>query len=133
MNKLIDRIAPELELTTARSSGPGGQNVNKVASKVILRFNITHSEVLSEIEKAKLQSYLKNKLTNDGDLIIMAEENRSQLRNKKLVFQKLASIIQSAFFRPKKRKPTNPTKASVQKRLKTKKMQAEKKKWRKLG
>ncbi len=123
---LVD-ILSELEFNFSRSSGPGGQHVNKVNTKVGLRFDIYGSKILNEEQKELLLEKLSNKLTNDGVLVLASQEARSQLMNKELVLKKLDKLFKSAFFVPKKRKPTKPTKASQKKRLDSKKHQAKKK------
>ena len=123
-------VFPELEFLTSRSSGPGGQNVNKVNSKVTLKFDVTHSKILTEDEKFLVATKLHSKLTEDGVLLINAQEKRSQLDNKKVVIEKLNNILQKAFEKQKPRKKTKPTKAAIEQRIKKKKAQSEKKKWR---
>lgn len=123
-------LAHELEFTTSRSSGPGGQNVNKVNSKVTLKFDVTQSQVLTPDEKELLIQKLSSRLTNEGVLILSAQDKRSQLDNKQAVVAKFDKLIAKAFEPKKKRKPTRPSKASVRKRIEGKKLQSEKKKWR---
>lgn len=123
-------FSSEFDFTTSRSSGPGGQSVNKVNTKVTLRFDVDHSQILGEDEKAKLKEKLSNKISGDNVLIINAESDRSQLRNKEEAIRKFYELLKEAFKVKKKRKPTKPTKASVQKRLDKKKQQAEKKQFR---
>jgi ribosome-associated protein len=120
----------ELDFTASRSSGPGGQNVNKVNSKISLRFDVVHSQILSEEEKTIILKGLSNELTKDGVLIISSQDKRSQLENKEAVTQKLERMIARAFVKKKERKPTKASKAAIQKRINSKKLQAEKKKWR---
>ncbi|MGK7390346.1 MAG: alternative ribosome rescue aminoacyl-tRNA hydrolase ArfB [Candidatus Cyclobacteriaceae bacterium M2_1C_046] len=121
---------PELDFTASRSSGPGGQNVNKVNTKITLRFDIENSQLLSEKEKEHLKKKLSNKISNDNILIVAAESERSQLKNKEEAISKFYESLKEAFKQKKKRKKTKPTKASKEKRIKQKKMQAEKKKTR---
>lgn len=114
-----------------RSSGPGGQHVNKVATKIDLRFNIPESQGLDEAEKTRILKKLASRLNADGVLIIQAAETRSQFRNRQIALARLKSMLEESLKRPKKRKPTKPSKSSVEKRLKSKKRQAEKKQSRK--
>jgi len=117
----------ELEFQASRSSGPGGQNVNKVNTRVELRFNISASVLLSDYQKQILLKKLAGKLTVDGVLIIASQEERSQLRNKEIAAAKLYQLLEKALKPVKKRKATRPTRASVEKRIQTKKKLAEKK------
>lgn len=121
----------ELTFTASRSSGPGGQNVNKVNSKITLRFDIGKSMCLTDIEKEQLRQKLDKKINNDDELIIHAESNRSQLKNKEAAIKKFYKYLERVFKPKKKRKPTKPTKAAVKERLKKKKEHSEKKKLRK--
>jgi len=121
----------ELKYSTSRSSGPGGQNVNKVNTRVTLSWDIANSEVLEDDQRQLLLEKLKSKITNDGVLILSSQNTRSQLKNKQEVTGKLEKLLVQAFNVKKKRKPSKPTKASIKKRLDQKKRQSEKKSRRK--
>lgn len=123
-------LARELVFNTARSSGPGGQNVNKTNSKVTLRFDVRHSLILTDEEKEILSNKLASKLTIDGLLMLSVQESRSQLQNKEAVILKFERLLNKAFEKRKIRKATKPSKGSIQDRIQNKKQLSEKKKWR---
>lgn len=123
-------IAHEVTFGTSRSSGPGGQNVNKVNSKVTLKFPIGSSNVLSEDEKQVVLRKLATRLTKEGVLILSSQDKRSQLLNKEAVVLKLEQLLSKALEKKKIRKKTRPTKGSVHDRMAGKKRHSEKKKWR---
>lgn len=120
----------EWRFSAARSSGPGGQNVNKVNSKVELRFDIYGSERLSDEEKEIILKKLKNKITTEGELILVAQEDRSQLKNRQQVMNRFYELLEAALTPVKKRKKTAPSQASIEKRLKLKKIVGQKKELR---
>jgi ribosome-associated protein len=121
----------ELVFTASRSSGPGGQNVNKVSSRIELRFNITNSLLLTEDQKQILYHKLKSRITGDGDLIVVSQESRSQVKNKELAIEKFIKLIEKALKPEKKRKATRPTLRSKEHRLEAKKITSVIKKGRK--
>ncbi len=124
---MLPDLTPELQFQTARSGGPGGQNVNKVSSKVELRFHIASSRLLTDKQKDRLHGKLAFRLTNEGMLLLTSQEHASQLQNKEAVIKKLYDTLEKALVIPKPRIGTLPTVASVQERLNAKKVVAEKK------
>jgi ribosome-associated protein len=114
-----DLVIPqdELSVETSRASGPGGQNVNKVATRVSLRWSIARSRALDEARRDRLLDKLASRLTRDGELIVHVDETRSQARNRELARSRLAEIVRRALAVPRKRRPTKPTRASQQRRL----------------
>jgi ribosome-associated protein len=117
--------AAELDLAFARSGGPGGQNVNKVSSKVDLRWNPTTSSALTADDRAWLLRAIGNRLTTDGTLIVTSTKTRDQLQNREDALAKLVLIVRSALFRPKPRRATRPSRASKRRRLDDKRHRSE--------
>jgi ribosome-associated protein len=125
-------LSGELIFSSSRSSGPGGQNVNKVNTRIELRFNIPGSALLNDEEKAKLQSVLGNRINKEGFLILVSQTERSQMANKKKATERFYKLLQKALTPVKRRKPTRPTLASKERRIESKKLQSRKKELRKL-
>lgn len=123
-------LFPELHFIASRSGGPGGQNVNKVNSKISLRFEIRQSQILTDDEKEIISQRLSSYLTKDGILHISSQESRSQLENKQAVLAKLDALLAKAFEKRKARKKSKPSQAVIKKRIESKKRLSEKKKWR---
>ena len=120
-------ILQELQFKAVRSSGAGGQHVNKVSSKVELSFDFNNSNALSSIEKERLLLKLENRLTKENVLLLQCDESRSQHKNKKLVIKRFLALLENALKVPKKRRKTKPSKSAIEKRLKAKKRAAQKK------
>ena len=123
----ISTLLKEIGFKAARSSGAGGQHVNKVASKVTLIFDLINSQGVTENQKILLQQKLTSRLTNEAVLLLHCEESRSQHRNKELVIKRFISLITTNLTPVKKRKRTKPSRSSIRKRLEGKKQQANKK------
>lgn len=125
-----ENITKEVLFKTSRSGGKGGQNVNKVSSKVELVFDIRNSYSLDDAQKEKLLTKLASKLDMEGLLHIVSQTSRSQIDNKKLALEKLFKLLENGLKENKKRIATKPKKSSVEKRLNTKKIVGETKKLR---
>ena len=123
-----EKIISELQYKAVRSSGAGGQNVNKVSSKVVLSFDLQNSQALSENEKELLKIKLAPRLTTDLVLILNCDEDRSQFRNKEIVTKRFLIIIKKALIIAKERKATKIPKSVIRKRIKDKKSISEVKK-----
>ncbi len=123
-------LTSELAFTTSRSSGPGGQNVNKVESKVTLKWNVRQSVLITEEERELILKKLHSRVSTDGILILTSQDKRSQLQNKEEVIQKLDTTLAKAFEKKKARKKTKPSKGAVEKRINSKKQHSQKKQWR---
>jgi ribosome-associated protein len=124
-------ILHELRFVTSRSRGPGGQNVNKVNSRVTLRWNVARSKALTDEQRQLITQRLGRYISLDGELMVHAQSSRSQLQNKAVTIQKLNTLLEKAFAVKRKRKTTRPTGASKVNRLEGKKRLSEKKQWRK--
>lgn len=122
----------ELALSFARSGGPGGQNVNKVSSKAVLRWRVLETTVLPPDAKQRLLEALGSRITNDGELVISCDETRDQAQNVSIAEGRIASFVKAALVRPKTRHKTKPTRGSVRRRLKAKTVRSETKKNRQL-
>jgi ribosome-associated protein len=123
----------ELDVRVSRSSGAGGQHVNKTSSRVEIFWNIPGSRALTEEQRARLQSKLASRLTTEGSVRVVASDMRSQTRNRELAEERLAEMVRRALLIPKKRKPTRPTRAAKEARLDSKKRHSDKKQNRRGG
>jgi ribosome-associated protein len=129
MNALLlkQSIHTNSEAVFSRSGGPGGQNVNKLNTKVTLKLRLNNLAGLSEIEMERVKSLMANRISNEGEIVIASDEERSQRTNLNRAYLRMEALITSAARLPKYRRPTKPSKAAKEKRLKSKKHQAQKK------
>ena len=130
VNESVAIPRSELDVRVSRSSGAGGQHVNKTSSRVEIFWNVAASRAISEDERALLIAKLASKLTTEGSIRVVASDMRSQSRNRELAEERLADLVRRALTIPRKRRPTKPTRASKEARLKEKKRQSQKKKER---
>lgn len=110
----------DLSLSFVRSAGPGGQNVNKVATTAQLRFDLAGTQALDEAVKLRLRRLAGRRVAADGSLLIVARNHRTQERNRRETLERLADLIRQALVEPRRRKPTRPTRASRERRLENK-------------
>jgi ribosome-associated protein len=131
VNERVTLPTADLSWTAVRASGPGGQNVNKVSSKVELRFDVDGTRALDAASKARLRVLAGSRLGGEGELIVISQKTRDQARNLSDACEKLAELVRRALFRPVVRRATRPSRARVRARLDDKRKQGEKKASRK--
>jgi ribosome-associated protein len=130
VNESLSIPRDELDVRVSRSSGAGGQHVNKTSSRVEIFWNIDNSRTVTDEQRARLREKLASRLTSDASVRVVASDTRSQTRNRELAEQRLAELVARALIVPRKRKPTKPTKAAKEARLESKRRQSSKKRER---
>lgn len=126
----LRKLLEECQFQFSRSSGPGGQKVNKTESKVELRWPVAATVLFHQEQKDRIQARLSNSINKEGELVLASDQYRSREQNKRAVCERFHSLIEKALHQKKKRKKTKPTKSSIQKRLDSKKKQGDKKRAR---
>lgn len=130
VNEALSIPRSELDMRVSRSSGAGGQHVNKTSSRVEIFWNVLGSRALTDEQRARLREKLASRLTTEGSIRVVASDMRSQSRNRDLAEERLADLVRHALLIPKKRRPTRPTRASKEARLEGKKRLSHKKRER---
>jgi Protein chain release factor B len=130
INNILSIPEDELIMTASRSSGPGGQNVNKVATKITLRFNIIKTTCFTDEQKDRIRKKLKNIINKEGCIVLHEETQRSQAANRTRVIEKFSAMIARALVVPKKRVPTSVSRAQKKRRLEDKKIKSMIKRYR---
>jgi len=127
VNERLSIPEEELDFSFARSGGPGGQNVNKVSTKVVLRFDVARSPSLSEVQRERIRAKLANRIDGEGILMVTAQEHRSQPMNREAAMARLALLLAQALKVPRQRRKTRVPRAAVERRLEGKRLHARKK------
>lgn len=124
VNERVTVPKAAVETEAIRSSGPGGQNVNKVSSKIRMRVDLSKVEGLVGDEPARMRAFLASRLDREGRLVVVSQETRDQWRNREICAEKVADLLRASLVRPKRRRPTRPTRASKERRLEAKRRRA---------
>jgi ribosome-associated protein len=130
INKRLSIPEDELSFSASRSGGPGGQNVNKVNTQVMLRFDVANSPSLSEWQRSRIMERLPTRITKDGELVLRSQRHRTQAANRAATIDRFAELLRDALRQQKPRKKTKPSRASKRRRLEEKKKQGQKKRER---